>query len=661
MLKGNKLIALMTISTTLLGAEYYIKNDSKLELGYDSKFTKKGSSELNLGGIFGDNRELFTFVGAEINGENTIDGKLTTGLSVKKRLIQEIELILNAGYQYKGGYENSIKELLKSRGEWDKKFDKDKDALKEYYHSQGLRFKDEESLFSGIVNYDHSKFKLHSGIIYTAGYLKNNTFRLESFVNIKGKKNNHELEGDINYKLKKDTYAKGGRLKLGLNTTSKLGKVELSNKGKIYLGTLIPNKKNYSILLESQSKYNVNNNLELLGGIGAEVVFKEVESGKAANELKVLYNSEIKFDLKYSNDKLELESNNKIKGRVETKGLKLNAEEYEKNKKDQTIALAYSGNMLKSRLKDFDIRVVGRYAGKVNMKKDSNDAKFDKTEHLLEVGTGLTIEKKNKRFDTRSSIDGRYIFGRIEDKNFSILNLWSDNKAEYMVNERLILSGELNFTSSNRLSILNHNSNDDELLLLADTKGTIDYKINKKLSLTTTIGAKSISLFSQLNNGAMAAASQSSGGGNGQSNKLHLKGQYGYKVYNDNKVKYQVKENIGIVGKLGISYADNITSDKLYESLNKIKRDQIKDKGIEEFSKEDLKKITEEENNFGTDTRSLLLIAPSVEGEISYLNDKLLIKPSLGVDIKANIKSNQSKLEYKATNVKTGLKVEYRW
>ncbi|WP_073507903.1 hypothetical protein, partial [Streptobacillus notomytis] len=547
------------------------------------------------------------------------------------------------------------------RGEWDKKFEKDKDTLKEYYHSQGLRFKDgEESLFSGILNYDHSKFKLHSGIIYTAGYLNNNTFRLENFVNIKTNKNNHEIEGDINYKLKNDTYTKGGRLKLGLNTTSKLGKLEIKNKGNIYLGTIVPNKKNYSILLESQSKYNVSNNLELLGGLGTEVVFKEVETNKSVSDLKVLYNSEIKFDLKYSNDKLELESNNKIKGRVETKGLKLNAEEYEATKKNQTIAFAYSGNMLKYRLKDFDIRLVGRYAGKVNMKKDSNDAKYDKTEHLLEVGTGLTIEKKNKRFDTRSSIDGRYIFGRIEDKNFSIINAWSDNKAEYMVNERLRLSGELNFTSSNRLSILNHNANDDELLLLADTKGIIDYNINKKLSLTTTLGAKSISLFSQLNNGAMAAASQSSGSG-GNGNKLHLKAQYGYKVYNDNKVKYQVKENIGIVGKLGISYADNITSDKLYESLTKLKRDQIKDKGIEEFSKEDLKNITEEENNFGNDTRSLLLIAPSVEGEISYLNDKLLIKPSLGVDIKAYMKSNQSKLEYKATNVKTGLKVEYRW
>ncbi|WP_064591793.1 hypothetical protein [Streptobacillus moniliformis] len=647
MLKGNKLIALMTISTTLLGAEYYIKNDSKLELGYDSKFTKKGSSELNLGGIFGDNRELFTFVGAEINGENTIDGKLTTGLSVKKRLIQEIELILNAGYQYKGGYENSIKELLKSRGEWDKKFDKDKDALKEYYHSQGLRFKDEESLFSGIVNYDHSKFKLHSGIIYTAGYLKNNTFRLESFVNIKGKKNNHELEGDINYKLKKDTYAKGGRLKLGLNTTSKLGKVELSNKGKIYLGTLIPNKRNYSITLGSELKYNVNN-LEMLGSIGSELVFKEVESNKPINELKISYNPEIKLELSYDSDKVKFESKNKIIGRIESKGSKLNGEEYEKNKKDQTIALAYSGNMLKSRLKDFDIRVVGRYVGRVTMNKDSNDAKLDKTEHLLEVGTGLTIEKKNKRFDTRSSIDGRYIFGRIEDKNFSILNLWSDNKAEYMVNERLILSGELNFTSSNRLSILNHNSNDDELLLLADTKGTIDYKINKKLSLTTTIGAKTISLFSILKN-------------NGNDSKLHLSSKYTYKVYNESKLKYSVRENISLTGKLDMSYSGGIKSDKLYESLNKIKRDQIVEKGLKEISKEDLKKITEEETNFGNDTSSLLLIAPSVEGEISYLNDKLLIKPSLGVDIKAYIKSNQSKLEYKATNVKTGLKVEYRW
>ncbi|WP_231099876.1 hypothetical protein [Streptobacillus moniliformis] len=148
---------------------------------------------------------------------------------------------------------------------------------------------------------------------------------------------------------------------------------------------------------------------------------------------------------------------------------------------------------------------------------------------------------------------------------------------------------------------------------------------------------------------------------NDNNNNLHLSSNYTYKVYNESKLKYSVRENISLTGKLDMSYSGGIKSDKLYESLNKIKRNQIKDKGIEEFSKEDLKKITEEENNFGTDTRSLLLIAPSVEGEISYLNDKLLIKPSLGVDIKAYIKSNQSKLEYKATNVKTGLKVEYRW
>ncbi|WP_180371191.1 hypothetical protein [Streptobacillus notomytis] len=404
-------------------------------------------------------------------------------------------------------------------------------------------------------------------MIYTAGYLKNNTFRLENFVNIKTNKNNHEIEGDINYKLKKDTYAKGGRLKLGLNTTSKLGKVELSNKGKIYLGTLIPNKRNYSITLGSELKYNVNN-LEMLGSIGSELVFKEVESNKPINELKISYNPEIKLELSYDSDKVKFESKNKIIGRIESKGSKLNAEEYEKNKKDQTIALAYSGNMLKYRLKDFDIRLVGRYAGKVNMKKDSNDAKYDKTEHLLEVGTGLTIEKKNKRFDTRSSIDGRYIFGRIEDKNFSIINAWSDNKAEYMVNERLILSGELNFTSSNRLSILNHNANEDELLLLADTKGMLDYKINKKLSLTTTIGAKTISLFSTLNK------TQPKPSNNANNNNLHLSSKYTYKVYNESKLKYSVRENISLTGKLDMSYSGGIKSDKLYESLNKIKRDQ---------------------------------------------------------------------------------------
>ncbi len=147
----------------------------------------------------------------------------------------------------------------------------------------------------------------------------------------------------------------------------------------------------------------------------------------------------------------------------------------------------------------------------------------------------------------------------------------------------------------------------------------------------------------------------------GQENKLHLKLQYSYKIYTDNKVKYQLRDNIGIIGKFGMSYSTGIKSDKLYESLNKIKRNQVGEKGIEDFSKEDLDIIKKEENAFGNDIQSLLLISPEAEAELKYINNRLIIKPRFGIDVSAKIKSNENKMEYKAVNVKTGLKVEYRW
>ncbi|WP_064580774.1 hypothetical protein [Streptobacillus moniliformis] len=315
--------------------------------------------------------------------------------------------------------------------------------------------------------------------------------------------------------------------------------------------------------------------------------------------------------------------------------------------------------MLKYKLKEFDIRAVGKYSGIVKMKKGTSDAEYEKTEHLIELGTGVTYEKKIGRLDIRYSVDGRYIFGYGDKKTFSILNLWSDNKAEYKLNNKLTLKGELNLTTSNRLSILNHNSNEDELLLLADTKGIVEYKLNNKTDITSTIGAKTISLFSALTNNTSKKSSSNNMGG--QENKLHLKLQYSYKIYTDNKVKYQLRDNIGIIGKFGMSYSTGIKLDKLYESLNKIKRNQVGEKGIEDFSKEDLDIIKKEENAFGNDIQSLLLISPEAEAELKYINNRLIIKPRFGIDVSAKIKSNENKMEYKAVNVKTGLKVEYRW
>ncbi|WP_064591144.1 hypothetical protein [Streptobacillus moniliformis] len=685
MLNKRKLIGLITISTTVLGAEYYVKNDNNIELSYGfientiavasaqaqsqqssnagNHFSTKVTSEINWGGIFGKNKEVFTFLGVGAGGEKQFKSsgkrefntKGYIGINLKKKLTEELELILNASYQYKdnNNHEGAIKELIKSRGEWKKEFEEDKEALKKYYHSQGLRFKEEESLFSGIVNYKHKLFKLHSGVIYTAGYLNNGDYRLENFVNIKTSKGKHDIEGEINYKIKKDTYAKGGRLKLDLNTTSRLNKVDIHNRINLYLGTIIPNKKDYKILLENGIKYSASNNLELNTTASAEVVFKQIETNTKATDLKVLYKPELKLNVKYNKDNIDIESNNKLMGRVETKGAKLDKDEYDSSsKKDQTIASVYTGNMIRYK----SIRGVGKYSGIVKMKKGTNSADFERVEHLLEVGAGLTYEKKIGRLDIRHSVDGRYIFGYIE-KNFSILNLWSDNKAEYRLNNKVTLKGELNLTTSNRLSIINHDSNTDEFLLLADTKGTVEYKLNNKTDLTSTIGAKTISLFSTLKNAQMKN-SQSNTTNNGPD--LHLSSKYTYKVYNENKVKYQIRDNIGLITRLDVSYADNFTSDKLYESLNKIKRNQVGKKGLEEINKEALNKINKETAKFGN-SKSILLISPSVGTELKYLNNKLIINPNLGVDVKAHIKENGNKLEYKTTNIKARLQVEYRW
>lgn len=57
--------------------------------------------------------------------------------------------------------EESIKDGLKLRGLWDRRYEEDDEARKEFYHSQGLRLKDEQILASGLIDltYDNTKYK----------------------------------------------------------------------------------------------------------------------------------------------------------------------------------------------------------------------------------------------------------------------------------------------------------------------------------------------------------------------------------------------------------------------------------------------------------------------------------------------------------------------
>ncbi len=153
------------------GAEYYFKSNNTFEPYHNgSSILVKSTIDANFGASFKEN-EIFTFLGGKVKPsiEHTIDGSGNLGFNFKKKLSDNIGIILNTGYEYNEGYEDNIKEIIKLRGEWDSRFEKDKKLLKEYYHTQGLRFKGKENLLlSSIVNYDDDKVKGYSGVIYSS-------------------------------------------------------------------------------------------------------------------------------------------------------------------------------------------------------------------------------------------------------------------------------------------------------------------------------------------------------------------------------------------------------------------------------------------------------------------------------------------------------------
>ncbi|WP_064612508.1 hypothetical protein [Streptobacillus moniliformis] len=663
----NKILGLMSISTVMFGGEYYIKNGNNVELGYEKAFNKKVLSEVNAGGIFGTKKEVFIFAGGEIGYSKVLSSKLHTGLNFKKRITDEIDLILNVSYKYNDNekHEESIKDMLKLRGEWKKEYEKDKEALKEYYHSQGLRFKKEETLFSAVVGYDNERFRLDSGAIYTSGYLDNSSMRFESFVNLKTKKLNHNIDFYLSHKIRdassqKGKYTKGGRLEGRIRANGKIKDIETTNSLQVYLGSIIPDKRDYKLTNENELKYNINN-FDLLTALNNGLSFRQVEKNKGIENLKIRLQPELKLELKYANNRLGFESKSKLKGRVDIKNKVLDKDEYKKkdsvtvnNTDIQKVAgLVYSDNKLNYKLGIFDVRLSGRYVGVVNIK---DDGKLEAYNQYAFVGPGLTYENK----EMKHSIDIRYELGYKDKKTFSVINIYSDNRHDYKVNDRLSLRGELNFTSSNRFSFMDKESDKNEILLLADTKGTLEYKLNDKIGISTSLGAKTISLFKYKNNTQAVQSQASNASSNIGDESLHLITKYSYKVYSDNEVKYRANKNIEVIGKLNTSFSYGIKSDKLYESLTRIKRERIGENGIETHTEEDLKKIKDEEGKFG-DNKAILIATPSIGLDMKYLNDKLLIKPSLGVDVSANIGKDKSELTYKETNVKANLNVEYRW
>ncbi|CAM3116661.1 hypothetical protein [Streptobacillus ratti] len=274
------------------------------------------------------------------------------------------------------------------------------------------------------------------------------------------------------------------------------------------------------------------------------------------------------------------------------------------------------------------------------MEKD----KYSGLEHLLSTGVGIDYNKNYLNAEIKHSSDLRYVFGYVDKKPFSIINIWSDNKIEHKLNEKLYLNGEFNLTSSNRFRILNRNSKEDELLLLLDAKGILKYHINPKLTFNNKLEMKNIILFSYFpeetgvaNSGAGNQSSQPSSAKSSKNeiaDKLKIDSQYILKLYNESEIIYKIKDNIDIKGKLSIGYSQ-LKSDKLYNSLKDLKREQIDENGIREFSSKDIKIIDEETKRFNDEN---FLIATGIETEMRYIDDKLLIKPSLELGINHMLK-----------------------
>ncbi|WP_064609181.1 hypothetical protein [Streptobacillus moniliformis] len=673
----NKLLALIITNVFSFGAEYYVKSDDNLIYNTPiSNHEIKSILGVEWGGAFKD-KEIFTFLGGKLKSGTMshLDGSGNIGFNFKKKLSKSTGIILNLGYLYNDGYEDNIKEIVKLRGEWNSKFEKDKETLKEYYHSQGLRFKDKQSLFlSSIVNYDNNKLKGYSGLIYSSEGFHIESLRFENFIKLETKNLNHNVGVDLNYKLKKhndenhNTYKKGGRLKGNINVKGKIGIVETYNGIKFYAGTILPSKKDYNIL--SNNELNVRNgNIRYKAGINGEITLKEVESFK---NLKYIYKPEIMFGIKYDKDRLLLENINKLKGRIFIDKSGLYKDGYDKSKNiDTSIGSIYSDNKLIYRFNNFDIRGISKYRISSHMNKD----KYEGLEHLLSTGIGFDYNKNYENTEIKHSSDLRYLFGYADKKTFSIINFWSDNKLEHKINDKLNFGVELNLTSSNRFRVLNRDAKEDELLLLVDGNGILKYNINPRFIFKNKLEFKNIILFSNFSNinNVKPKAQEQAKNNEQSSNKFLLDSQYILNIYNESELTYKIKNNIDIKGKFFIGY-NQLKSNKLYDSLKNLKREQIDENGIREFSSKDIKIINEEKKI--ADDYYNFLITTGIESEMRYINDKLIIKPSLEFgtshmfsinfenDDKTNIFNNKIhnvSFIIKKIFTKIGLNLEYRW
>ncbi|WP_244889894.1 hypothetical protein [Streptobacillus notomytis] len=693
------LSSILSLSTTM-----YVKNNSELKLDYsynenngNFKFGYRPINTLNAGALLGKSNEAFVYLSGEIKKEYIIHGRADLGVFFKKKINEHIELTLNTGYQYKDGMEDSIKEGLKLKGLWDKKYEEDETLRKEFYHSQGLRLKGNPILLSGGVldlTYGNTKSKI--GAIYTiesfnglSGILQalpssnikkvipSNSLigRIETFVNVNQKLDNLGIDLNLNYKLKPDISKRLGRLKGDVTLTRKIGDIELSGKVHAYLGTILISDKKREFGGEIRLGYNKDRInikstlkhstlLDYSANKGTKDNKKE-EQPKSDPTDKMLHKQELTFDLGYKNNKIEFNTENKIKGKLFTDKLQVDTNKYKKDNLsniDYTVFSAYTSNRLKTKIGNVGIKADIKYRANLNI--DDNKEKTD--EHLALVGVGAEYNNKTKKIETSNSVNTTLLIGYLDKYEIFAINAWSDNKADYIVNDKTKLFGELNLTSSNRLYF--DSGIEAEILGFVDLRGNIEYKIKNNLEFINELGAKAILLFSKKdeNNKNIRAI-----------NTLDalLVTQYQYKVYNDSSILYKVKDNIRIKSKLGLSYLNGYDSETLYSALRDIKRKQIDSNGIVEISSKDFFKINSEKYDYGVSLLSKIVINPSIEGDLKFLGERLTVKPIGEVkfifankaDNNVNIVRSSSnntdnkKFKYNSTVFRVGLGLDYKW
>ncbi|WP_064605672.1 hypothetical protein [Streptobacillus moniliformis] len=691
------LSSILSLSTTM-----YVKNNSELKLDYSYsesdgmfKFGYEPINTLNAGAFLGKSNEAFLYLGGKIKKEHIIDGMANLGVFFKKKINEHIELTLNTGYQYEGGMEDSIKEGLKLKGLWDKKYEEDETLRKEFYHSQGLRLKGNPILASGGVldlTYGNTKSKI--GAIYTIESfselsrilqalpssnmkqikLYNSLIgRIETFVNVNQKLNNLGIDLNLNYKLKPDISKRLGRLKGDVTLTRKIGDIELSGKAHAYLGTILISDKKREFGGEIRLGYNKDRInikstlkhstlLDYSANKGTKDDNKE-EPPKSDPTDKLLHKQELTFDLGYKNNKIEFNTENKLRGKVFTDKLKIDKDKYKSDNlnKDFTVFSIYTSNSLKTKIGNVGIKADIKYRLGLDIDKDASET----YKHLALVGVGAEYNNKTKKIETSNSVNTTLLMGYNKYEIFAI-NAWSDNKADYIVNDKTKLFGELNLTSSNKLYF--YSGIEAEILGFVDLRGNIEYKIKNNLEFINELGAKAILLFSKKDENNKNA-------NNINISYIPLTTQYQYKVYNDSSILYKVKDNIRIKSKLGLSYLNGYDSETLYSALRDIKRKQIDSNGIVEISRKDRFKISSEKHDYGVSLLSKIVINPSIEGELKFLGERLTVKPNGEVKFifanKAdnNVNSVRSssnntdnkKFKYNSTVFRVGLGLDYKW